>query len=402
MPSVCRLTAPLPSAIATLLLTGDGVHELLVASGLVKQSTLLIGKIYFCKWPLQLSGTTVHEHVVVCRTAHDRIEVSCHGGSAICNAIIDSLVQASFQVTEANNLQSSLACQLSREAEADLIKAQTDLVAAILLDQANGCLSEEIAAIQRILQNLLLEQKNADRDLTTEAEKTLANEIQARVRGLLDWAPLGVHLTDPWKVVLAGPPNVGKSSLLNSICGQQKAIVHQEAGTTRDWISDQVVIQGWPLIVTDTAGIRESSDSIETQGVIRAEQQVQEADLLVLVVDSTEGWTQTHQEISMKPGAKLVAWNKSDLESKNLDPNRCPSDLSVVHCSAIGSPGIEELLQRMIRMLVPSEPEPEQPVPFRDAQVKVLTLVYETLGAGEYESALGYLNGLRQPDSVNS
>ena len=134
MPVVCRLTAPLPAAIATLQLMGDQAYEMLLASGLVTKTELEIGRINYCLWPLSNGQETVHEQLVICRTQDQRIEICCHGGIAVCQAIIDSLVKQGFSEADFEDLPSQYRCPIQQAAEADLMQAKTDRAAAILLD----------------------------------------------------------------------------------------------------------------------------------------------------------------------------------------------------------------------------------------------------------------------------
>ena len=177
-----------------------------------------------------------------------------------------------------------------------------------------------------------------------------------------------VHLVEPWQVVLAGPPNAGKSSLMNAIVGSARAIVHSEPGTTRDWVDALTAIDGWPIALTDTAGLRDSFDSIENEGIRRARLRIAAADLVIFVVDATFGWTDTHTQLRAATNGKrsLTVWNKIDL----LERMDCPPE--AISTSANEGRGISELLAAISKKLVPAVPPPLAAVPFRSRHVRQL------------------------------
>jgi small GTP-binding protein len=147
-----------------------------------------------------------------------------------------------------------------------------------------------------------------------EANPTDVRPAREALRHLISTYDFGQHLVTGWRIVLAGPPNVGKSSLINAIAGQSRSIVHAMAGTTRDWVEAETAIDGWPVTLTDTAGIRESAEAVEREGINRALERIQAADLLIIVVDASIGWTSTHEEIAAAATApKLICVNKFDL-----------------------------------------------------------------------------------------
>ena len=251
-------------------------------------------------------------------------------------------------------------CEIKREAAFDLQKATTDRVAAILLDQLNGALGDAFAHI-------------ADRHRTAGVAA-----VRAEVEELLRWSELGLHLVEPWRVVLAGPPNAGKSSLMNAIVGSARAIVHSEPGTTRDWIESLTAVDGWPVALTDTAGLRDSSDAIESEGIRRARERVDAADLVLFVVDATVGWTETHELLRSATVNKrsLVVWNKVDLSKGMTSPPECPPN--AISTCARESLGISELLAAIAKKLVPAVPRPLAAVPFRMRHVQHLESCIDT------------------------
>ena len=126
------------------------------------------------------------------------------------------------------------------------------------------------------------------REITVAAKQGLPDPAAARLRELVGWTDFGCHLSEPWQVVILGRPNVGKSSLLNALAGFQRAIVFDEPGTTRDVVSTEIAIDGWPVRLLDTAGIRQGETELERAGIALAREQARSADLRLLVVDASQ------------------------------------------------------------------------------------------------------------------
>ena len=135
----------------------------------------------------------------------------------------------------------------------------------------------------------------------------------AQIRDWLTWAEFGLHLTQPWRVVLAGRPNVGKSSLINAILGYTRSVVFDQPGTTRDVVSAPTAIDGWPIELSDTAGLRESADPIESAGVERARATLGAADLAIVLVDISQPASQSDRAIIAEHPRALVVAHKCDL-----------------------------------------------------------------------------------------
>jgi tRNA modification GTPase len=252
------------------------------------------------------------------------VEVHCHGGRRVARWAIEQFVALGCEEGEPAPPGSVLPL---------LQRAPTFRTASILLDQLHGAFEN---AVRRILDSL-----NPTRGLTS-----LGSPFAELVR----FAPVGRHLVEPWKVVVAGPPNVGKSSLVNALAGFQRTVVSEVPGTTRDVITVQLALDGWPVELTDTAGLREA-EGLEAEGIARAKRVLAEADLVVWLHDASE------PPVADAPGSpgSLVVWNKADLASGPL------AGLSV---SAKTGAGIPELVAEIVRRLVPDPPPPGAAVPF--------------------------------------
>jgi tRNA modification GTPase len=227
-----------------------------------------------------------------------------------------------------------------------LAEARTTRTAAVLMDQYHGAPRKAFDQIEASLQ---------------AGDSASA---QQQIDALLAHAATGLHLVQPWQVVVAGRPNVGKSSLVNAIAGYQRAIVHSLPGTTRDIVGIQTALDGWPVEISDTAGLWAGGDPIEQAGIDLAKNKIAAADLVVLVFDSSMPWTAADQDLfETHPGALLVS-NKSDLPAV---PGPHPAGLLV---SAATSAGVDDLCQAIARRLVPHPPPPGAAVPFLAEQVQ--------------------------------
>jgi tRNA modification GTPase len=287
------------------------------------------------------------ESVVVCRTAEDRYELHCHGGHAASHAILNRLLDEGIRIQSAiESFAQTQTDPIDTEATLELLKAKTLRTARILMDQKRGALRNALNQIDRALERADL----------PEAQR-LAQELKS-------WNEVGKHLTTPFDVLLCGPPNVGKSSLLNRILGYRRAIVHDQAGTTRDLLVEETSIEGWPVRIQDSAGIRTSGDLTEQLGVQRAIEASSSADLQLILVDPAEGWTQAHQGLlDSKPHKSMLVLTKADLQLPS--PNSLPACPSLTVSAQTGE-GIDELLRAIARGLVPVEPSEKQAVLFTE------------------------------------
>jgi tRNA modification GTPase len=183
----------------------------------------------------------------------------------------------------------------------------------------------------------------------------------ARLQHLLALAPLGRHLTRPWRVFIAGAPNVGKSSLMNALVGYQRSIVFDQPGTTRDLLTAVTALDGWPVELVDSAGLRESEDALEAAGVARATAGMAGADLVLWVEDATERAEVAHPRLCV---GVLVVKNKADL----LPAGAIPSDSDALAVSALTGQGLDKLCQRIVEQMLPIPLAPGEGVIFTQRQ----------------------------------
>ncbi len=263
-----------------------------------------------------------------------------------------------------------------------LANCVTQRTAAILLDQYHGALE---AALSQIVDWLASPHFGPfDKTHATPRPEEVGDDLKAvaSLGKLLARAPLGLHLTQPWQVVIAGPPNMGKSSLINVLLGYQRAIVFDQPGTTRDVVTDLTALDGWPIEFSDTAGLRTSEDPLESIGVERAIEKAHSADLLLLVFDTSQPWTTAYQHLVETWPAALFVHNKCDLPA--VTATNKPAGLQA---SALTGEGIESIATAIVGRLVTVGLQPGDAVPFTAEQVEQLQSALAAVRSGDFEAA---------------
>lgn len=349
---VCVLTPPGRAAVASIFVEGAEAESAVdrffqPASGRPLSDAPLRRPVYG-QWTggEGNNNPSPGEGVVVCRISPQQVEIHCHGGKAAVAAVVETLVAHGCREVDWREwAKSAEEDALAAEARIALAEARTRRAAGILLDQYRG-------ALRRVVEAVIVD---------LEAERR--EQARHRLDDLLRHAKLGLHLTRPWRIVLAGRPNVGKSSLINALVGYRRAIVHDTPGVTRDVLTAPAALDGWPVELTDTAGVRESDDALEAAGVAKTRQELQTADVVALVFDATRPWSPDDEALrAAAPGAILVH-NKCDLAR---DGRGRPGGLAT---SAVTGAGIQELTQAMVARLAPHSPLPGAAVPFTRRQI---------------------------------
>lgn len=321
-------------------------------------------------------GAGQGDEVVVYHTAGppEQVEVQCHGGVAATALVLAALTEgpgAAEPVPAAAWVDATADSPLRAQAQLDLIQATTLRTAGHLLDQAGGALDAEL---QRLL-------------ALGDGPGAVEPWRQGLVR-LLRWAPIGTRLVSGWTVALAGRPNVGKSSLMNALAGFERSIVSATPGTTRDVLSLRTALDGWPVELLDTAGLRQTDDRLERAGIAGARQAQAGADRIVLVLDASEPRHPDDEALrAQHPGALVVA-NKVD-RPLAWDP----AALGAWPVSALTGQGLRPLIREIGQQLVPEAPTPGTALPFRAEHVAVLGQVLQALEDGRPAAARGLLAG---------
>jgi tRNA modification GTPase len=341
---IACLTPPGKGAIATLAVRGPAAWDITRSLFRPLRAKVTLpeqppaGKFWFG----QLGEDARDEVVLAVQRAGPEpwLELHCHGGIEVVRLLVALYVRRGAWVCSWRVLDSYTGGLPAWQVAAQewLVQAPTTRTAAILLDQYHGAFHQ---AVTEILAHL---------------EASRVEEAKAGLAALLRYDGLGRHLLRPWKVVLAGAPNVGKSSLVNALAGFTRSVVSPIAGTTRDVLTVALALDGWPVELTDTAGFHAAPGALEREGMARARAALDQADVRlwlldgsappVLPDDPSAGWQLVISKVDLAP-----AW----------DWARFPTALRV---SAETRAGLAELCQVLTISLVPHVPAPGEAVPF--------------------------------------
>ncbi|MDW5544506.1 tRNA uridine-5-carboxymethylaminomethyl(34) synthesis GTPase MnmE [Streptococcus mutans] len=292
-------------------------------------------------------------------TREDVIEINTHGGVAVTNEILQLVLRSGARMADPGEFTKRAFLNgrvdlAQAEAVMDLIRAKTDKAMAVAVQQLDGSLSNLINNTrQEILNTLAQVEVNIDypeyddvEEMTTALMREKTQEFETLLTNLLKTARRGKILREGLSTAIIGRPNVGKSSLLNNLLREEKAIVTDIEGTTRDVIEEYVNIKGVPLKLIDTAGIRETDDLVEKIGVERSKKALEEADLVLLVLNSAEKLTdqdRTLLEISQNSN-RLILLNKTDLPEQ-IETDQLPENC--IKISVIKNQNIDVIEERI-------------------------------------------------------
>ncbi|MET3634868.1 tRNA uridine-5-carboxymethylaminomethyl(34) synthesis GTPase MnmE [Streptococcus porcorum] len=292
-------------------------------------------------------------------TREDVIEINTHGGIAVTNEILQLVIREGARLAEPGEFTKRAFLNgrvdlTQAEAIMDLIRAKTDKAMSVAVKQLDGSLSELINNTrQEILNTLAQVEVNIDypeyddvEEMTTALMREKTQEFEALLTQLLKTAKRGKILREGLSTAIIGRPNVGKSSLLNNLLREDKAIVTDIEGTTRDVIEEYVNINGVPLKLIDTAGIRETDDIVEQIGVERSRKALEEADLVLLVLNASEKLTPQDRElikISQNTN-RIILLNKTDLPEQ-IESQELPND--AIRISVLTNQNIDQIEERI-------------------------------------------------------
>lgn len=316
------------------------------------------------------TGDTVDEALLLLMlaprsyTREDVVEFHCHGGVMAVQQVLHLCLRQGARLAQAGEftLRAFLNGRLDltqAEGVADLVAAQSTLAARTALAGLQGKLMQPIRALRTRCLDILAEVEariDFEDDLPPLDEEAIRHTLRAvvaEVDQLLATAEQGERLRTGLKVAIVGRPNVGKSSLLNAWSRSDRAIVTDLPGTTRDVVESHLVVGGIPVQVLDTAGIREATDQVEQLGIERSRRAAQAADLVLLTLDATAGWTEADQTLyALVQDRPLIAViNKQDLMTGEVSIPLPNPEIAVVYTAAAHNQGIDDLEAAILRAI---------------------------------------------------
>jgi len=363
------LTPAGTGAIATLAVRGLAAWQTVSALFHPLSSATIVpesGRYWFGRFGADIADEVV---LAVRRTTPTYwLEVHCHGGREVIALLLETLTAQSIQTCTWQQLeQRTTDDPLQALAATTLAETPTLRCASIVLDQLRG-------AFRRALEGV-----------SDTFQQNQPKEGQRLLMELLCHASVGRHLIHPWRVVVAGAPNVGKSSLVNALAGFQRSIVSPIPGTTRDVVTTRLAMDGWPIELADTAGLRDAAETLEEAGSERARAAAASADLCLWVLDGSDPpvWP------SFSSPAMHVVINKVDLPP--VWDIREAREKGAIAVSAQTNAGITELCQSLSRWLVPVQPTPGVALPFTQELCDRLEKVLERCTTGHQAEAASLL-----------
>ena len=304
-------------------------------------------------------------------TCEDVVEINCHGGHLISEKVLELVLKNGARHAEQGEFTKRAfmngRIDLSQaEAVMDIIQGKTEKSISLSLEQLRGDLRDKIGSFKKALLdvtahvNVVLDypEEGIDDPLPSNLRENLEN-VYAEAERLISSYDKGKKIKEGIKTVIAGKPNVGKSTLLNSLLKEERAIVTHIPGTTRDVIEEIINIKGIPLVLTDTAGIRKTEDIVENIGVEKSKKFIENADLVLLVLDASRELESEDrdviEEIQNNNKKTIVLLNKIDLERKiELDEFGLENILEI---SAKNNIGIEDMEERIYSYIVEEKVE---------------------------------------------
>lgn len=293
-------------------------------------------------------------------TMEDTVEINCHGGILMLNRVLEAVIKSGARLAEPGEFTKRAflngRIDLSKaEAVIDIIHSKNEFALKSSVNQLKGLLSDEITSIRKsiiyeiaFIESALDDPEHISLDGYYERLKEKVAELLIRLNKLLETADNGKMLKEGINTVIVGKPNAGKSSLLNLLVGEERAIVTDVAGTTRDILEEQIKLNGISLNIIDTAGIRTTEDTVEKIGVQKARKSAETADLIIYVVDSSVPLDDNDIAISklIQEKKTILLLNKSDLDSVVTEEMMIPlvtEDVQIIKISAKENTGMQEL-----------------------------------------------------------
>ena len=319
-------------------------------------------------------------------TAEDVVEINCHGGPISLRSVLELVLERGACLAEPGEFTKRAYLNgridlAQAEAVADIIQAKTKLALKSAQRQLEGKLSTAIKNLKEMLVDIMAQLQAAidfsDEDIEPDAHPALLGKldaVKAQLEALISTKTDGQLLKEGIKTAIVGGPNVGKSSLLNALLQRERAIVTETAGTTRDMIEEIINVKGLPLVLQDTAGIREAFDGAEKKGIGISLRILEQADLVLLVIDSTVPLGNIERELAKKAKDKkgIIVLNKSDLKPKIGAAGLKTLGMDdLARVSALKLTGLDKLKEKIVKICF-GHVEPEELLVSSIRQAKAL------------------------------
>ena len=363
--------------IAIIRVSGDKSFEILDKIFIKKNPNADLG-FYKLNYGFIKDGEKIVDEVMAVRlkapksyTCEDIVEINCHGGTLVSEKVLELVLRNGAKHAESGEFTKRAfmngRIDLSQaEAVMDIIQGKTEKSVSLSLDQLRGDLRDKVNEFKKALLditahvNVVLDypEEGIDDPLPVELRDNL-EKVYEEANRLIDSYDTGKKIKEGIKTVIVGKPNVGKSTLLNALLREERAIVTHIAGTTRDVIEEIINIKGIPLVLVDTAGIRKTDDIVENIGVEKSKQFIEKADLVLLVLDASKELENEDIEVinQIKENKKkvIVLLNKIDLNKKiNLEGHNLEN---IVEISAKDNIGIEDMQEKIYSYIVEEDVE---------------------------------------------
>ena len=353
------------SAVGIVRLSGKGVLEIVrrffKTKAEIKPRYAHYGTLLDEKGEPLDEGILIYYKAPKSYTGEDMVEISLHGNPLILKRAVEVFISGGCRLAEPGEFTKRAFLNgkmdlTQAEAVAELISAKTDLARRVALRQLKGELSKHIKPLRESLLQLLayieadIEFSEEDiPTLTKEQVVSMVEEVISGIDKLLRTAKTGKFIREGVKLAIVGKPNVGKSSLFNALLREDRAIVTDIEGTTRDYIEETVNLRGIPLVLVDTAGIREAKDPVEKIGIERTLKKIEEADVILFVLDGSKPLTEEDKRIYEQVRGKnlIVVVNKTDLGT--VIPLEIFEGHSIIKVSALKGEGIRNLEEEILK-----------------------------------------------------
>lgn len=290
-------------------------------------------------------------------TTEDIVEINCHGGITSTNKILEIMQLEGCRLAEPGEFTKRAFLNgridlLESESIMDMINSKSEEARKLSMNGITGHISNKIESFREELKKVLSQiEVNIDYPeyydievITEEKIKNIIKKLKEKLIDLVKDSENGITIKNGIKTVIVGRPNVGKSSILNKILKEEKAIVTDIEGTTRDTVEGEILLDGILLNIIDTAGIRKTEDKVEKIGVEKSLSKIEEADLVILVINGSEELTETDKELleETKDKTRIIVINKDDLKNKvNLNNN------NIVYTNTLTDEGILTLVEKI-------------------------------------------------------